>query len=117
MHISHKVHVHILHVKSNEITSFRLCIHIFNGRGSLIIRMQKKASKQTDIQKLEKNSVPSAATEHGLSRHTAQKSISSEDVVDDCNPNSLQLIQINLSPILNLCTFFTFSQQLTTKYS
>jgi hypothetical protein len=71
----------------------------------------KQANKQ--IQKVE-NTVPSAATEHGLSRHTAQKSISSEEVVDDCNPNSLQLFQINLSPIFNICMFFKFSQQLTT---
>lgn len=55
--------------------------------------MQKKASKQEDIQKVEKQ-VPSAATEHGFSRHTAQKSISSEEVVEDCNPYSLQLFQI-----------------------
>jgi len=66
----------------------------------------QKAGKKRDTQKI-KNAVPSAATEHGLSRHTAQKSISSEDVGDDCNPYSLQSFQINLSTIVqhrNVCS-------------
>lgn len=62
-------------------------------RSCIANHMQKKASKQEDIQKVE-NQVPSAATEHGFSRHTAQKSISWEEVVEDCNPYSLQLFQI-----------------------
>lgn len=33
---------------------------------------------------------PSAATVHGLSKQTAQISMSSEEVVEDCNPHSLQ---------------------------
>jgi len=58
--------------------------------------MFTKRRHATYIQKIKKI-IPSAATEQGLSRHTAQKSISSEEPVDDCNPYSLQLFQINLS--------------------
>jgi len=88
---------------------------IITSLGYASIFLLQKESTQTDIQKVE-NTVPSAATEHGLSRHTAQNSISSEEVVDDRNPYSLQLFQTNLSPIFNICMSFTFSQQLTTKY-
>lgn len=74
-HIWHKVHDHILHViKSNAI--------------SYTVKHSRVSFSDSN------NQVPSAATEHGFSRHTAQKSISSEEVVEDCNPYSLQLFQI-----------------------
>lgn len=38
----------------------------------------------------EREAKPSAATVHDLSKQTAQISVSSEEVAEDCNPHSLQ---------------------------